>query len=395
MPASGAEAQSISLPSPTEGGFGIYVHWPFCLSKCPYCDFNSHVVANVDQSRWAAALVRELTFMRDLTGPRRVSSIFFGGGTPSLMEVSTVEAVIGAIQRLWYVDNDVEISLEANPTSVEATRFLGYRAAGVNRLSLGVQSLDDAQLKFLGRLHSADEALKAIGLARGIFPRLSFDLIYARPGQTREAWARELKLALAHTVDHLSLYQLTIEEGTAFAKLYEKGAFKLPDEDDAAALYNLTGEICAQSNMRAYEVSNYAAPDAECRHNLVYWRYGDYVGVGPGAHGRITTSEGRIATAGFKAPGAWLASVEARDDGLETRENVSASEQGDEMMLMGLRLTEGVSLSRFERLAGQPLEATRLSGLVAQGLLTREGDVIATTPDGRLVLNGVLGRLLA
>lgn len=405
MPASGAEAQNafpsspaksgLGLPSPTEGGFGIYVHWPFCLSKCPYCDFNSHVVANVDQGQWATALVRELTFMRGLTGPRRVSSVFFGGGTPSLMDVSTVEAVIGAIQRLWHVDNDVEISLEANPTSVEATRFLGYRAAGVNRLSLGVQSLDDAQLKFLGRLHTAGEALKAIGLARDIFPRLSFDLIYARPEQTREQWARELKLALAHTVDHLSLYQLTIEEGTAFAKLYERGAFKLPDEDDAAVLYNMTGEICAEHNMRAYEVSNYAAPEAECRHNLVYWRYGDYVGVGPGAHGRITTSEGRIATAGFKAPGAWLASVEAKEHGLETRENVSRGEQGDEMMLMGLRLAEGVSIARFERLAGMPLEATRLSGLVAQGLLTRDGDVIAATPDGRLVLNGVLGRLLA
>ncbi|MGV8997591.1 MAG: radical SAM family heme chaperone HemW [Parvibaculaceae bacterium] len=395
MPASRAEARHSDLPSATEGGFGIYVHWPFCLSKCPYCDFNSHVVANVDQRQWADALVRELTFMRDLTGPRRVSSVFFGGGTPSLMEVSTVEAVIGAIQRLWHVDNDVEISLEANPTSVEATRFLGYRAAGVNRLSLGVQSLDDAQLKFLGRLHSADEALKAIGLAREIFPRLSFDLIYARPEQTREQWARELRLALAHTVDHLSLYQLTIEEGTAFAKLYERGAFKLPDEDDAAALYTLTGEICAENNMSAYEVSNYAAPEAECRHNLVYWRYGDYVGVGPGAHGRITTSEGRIATAGFKAPGAWLASVEAKNHGLETREMVSATEQGDEMMLMGLRLSEGVSLSRFERLAGSPLEATRLSGLVSQGLLTRDGDTIAATADGRLVLNGVLGRLLA
>jgi len=395
MPASKAEAHHSALPSPTEGGFGIYVHWPFCLSKCPYCDFNSHVVANVDQSQWADALVRELTFMRDLTGPRRVSSVFFGGGTPSLMDVSTVEAVIGAIQRLWHVDNDVEISLEANPTSVEAGRFMGYRAAGVNRLSLGVQSLEDAQLKFLGRLHSADEALKAIGLARDIFPRLSFDLIYARPEQTREQWARELKLALAHTVDHLSLYQLTIEDGTAFAKLYERGAFKLPDEDDAAALYTLTSEICADHNMRAYEVSNYAAPDAECRHNLVYWRYGDYVGVGPGAHGRITTSEGRIATAGFKAPAAWLNAVTAKGHGLETRDSVTAVEQGDEMMLMGLRLTEGVSLARFERLSGQPLEATRLNGLVAQGLLTRNGDTIAATPDGRLVLNGVLGRLLA
>tara|TARA_R110000868_G_scaffold13223_3_gene62077 strand:+ start:673 stop:1860 length:1188 start_codon:yes stop_codon:yes gene_type:complete len=395
MPVSRAEHTNDALPAPTEGGFGIYVHWPFCLSKCPYCDFNSHVVANVDQTQWADALVRELTFMKGITGPRRVSSIFFGGGTPSLMEVATVEAVIGAIQRLWHVDNDVEISLEANPTSVEAARFYGYRAAGVNRLSLGVQSLDDKELKFLGRLHTADEALKAIGLARDIFPRLSFDLIYARPQQTREAWARELKLALAHAVDHLSLYQLTIEEGTAFAKLYEKGSFKLPDEDAAAELYSMTGEICGEHGMSAYEVSNYAKAEQECRHNLVYWRYGDYVGVGPGAHGRLTTDQGRIATAALKAPGAWLASVEANDHGLETREFVSATEQGDEMMLMGLRLSEGVSLNRFERLAGAPIEATRLTGLIGQGLLTRDGDVIAATPDGRLVLNGVLGRLLA
>lgn len=389
MPASKAEVRT------TEGGFGIYVHWPFCLSKCPYCDFNSHVVANVDQSQWAKALARELTYMRGLTGPRHVSSIFFGGGTPSLMDVATVEIVLGTIAKLWSVAPDVEISLEANPTSVEATRFRGYRAAGVNRLSLGVQSLDDKELKFLGRLHTADEALKAIGLARDIFPRLSFDLIYARPGQTVEAWARELRLALTHAVDHLSLYQLTIEDGTAFARLYEKGSFKLPDEDAAVALYNVTGEICAEAGLSAYEVSNYAKPQAECEHNLVYWRYGDYVGVGPGAHGRLTTGEGRIATAALKAPGAWLAAVDASNHGLETREPVSAGEQGDEMMLMGLRLNEGVSLARFERLTGHALDATRLDGLIGQGLLARTGDMIAATADGRLVLNGVLGRLLA
>ncbi|MFZ3034123.1 MAG: radical SAM family heme chaperone HemW [Parvibaculum sp.] len=373
----------------------MYVHWPFCLSKCPYCDFNSHVVANVDQRQWAAALVRELTYMRELTGPRLVSSIFFGGGTPSLMEVSTVEAVLEAIARLWHVEADDEISLEANPTSVEATRFRGYRAAGVNRLSLGVQSLDDKELKFLGRLHTADEALKAIGLARDIFPRLSFDLIYARPGQTPDAWGRELRMALTHAVDHLSLYQLTIEEGTAFARLYEKGSFKLPDEDEAVALYELTGEICGEAGLSAYEVSNYAKPKAECQHNLVYWRYGDYVGVGPGAHGRLTTDEGRIATAALKAPGAWLASVEAHNHGLETREMVRAGEQGDEMMLMGLRLSEGVSLARYERLTGHALDENRVESLVGQGLLVRNGDVIVATPEGRLVLNGVLGRLLA
>ncbi|MCE9648125.1 MAG: radical SAM family heme chaperone HemW [Parvibaculum sp.] len=378
-----------------EGGFGVYVHWPFCLSKCPYCDFNSHVVANVDQRQWAAALARELRYMRELTGPRAVSSVFFGGGTPSLMEVATVDAVLTEIAKLWNVDADVEISLEANPTSVEAERFRGYRSAGVNRLSLGVQSLDDAQLKFLGRLHSADEALAAIGLAREIFPRLSFDLIYARPGQTAAAWARELRMALSHAADHLSLYQLTIEEGTAFARLYEKGAFRLPEEDDAAELYRLTGEIAGEAGLSAYEVSNYAKPGAECRHNLVYWRYGDYAGVGPGAHGRVTTDEGRLATAALKAPGAWLASVEASGHGLEVADPVKASEQGDEMMLMGLRLEEGVSLKRYERLTGRALDTTRVDGLIRDGALSRDGDIIKATPEGRLVLNGVLGRLLA
>lgn len=375
--------------------FGVYVHWPFCLSKCPYCDFNSHVVANVDQSQWAGALTRELEHMRELTGPRHVRSIFFGGGTPSLMEVSTVEAVLSAIARLWTVDAEVEISLEANPTSVEAGRFRGYRAAGVNRLSLGVQSLDDRELKFLGRLHSAEEALKAIALAREIFPRLSFDLIYARPGQTAESWARELRLALSHAADHLSLYQLTIEDGTAFARLYEKGAFKLPEEEDAAELYRLTGEIAAEAGLSAYEVSNYARPGAECRHNLVYWRYGDYAGVGPGAHGRVTADGRRLATRTLKAPGAWLASVGSAGHGLEASEEISAGEQGDEMMLMGLRLEEGVSLARHTCLAGHVLDPARIENLVRDGLLIRDGDRIAATPLGRLVLDPLLARLLA
>jgi len=375
--------------------FGVYIHWPFCLSKCPYCDFNSHVVANVDQAQWAHALMRELEYMRELTGPRAVRSIFFGGGTPSLMEVSTVDAVLGAIARLWAVDADAEVTLEANPTSVEAERFRGYRSAGVNRLSLGVQSLDDRELKFLGRLHSADEALKAIALARETFPRLSFDLIYARPGQTAEAWARELRLALSHAADHLSLYQLTIEEGTAFARLYEKGAFRLPEEDDAADLYRLTGEIAAETGLSAYEVSNYARPGAECRHNLVYWRYGDYAGAGPGAHGRIAVDGRRLATRTLKTPGAWLAAVDAGGHGLEASEEIAPAEQGDEMMMMGLRLEEGVSLARYESLSGRALELSRIGGLMRDGLLIRDGDRIAATPQGRLVLDPLLGRLLA
>ncbi|MBX3494837.1 MAG: coproporphyrinogen III oxidase [Parvibaculum sp.] len=380
---------------PRGPGFGIYVHWPFCQSKCPYCDFNSHVVAAVDQARWAAALTRELEHMRWLTGPRRVRSIFFGGGTPSLMEVATVEAVLQRIHALWQVDEDVEVTLEANPTSAEAARFRGYAAAGVNRLSLGVQSLDDAQLKFLGRLHTADEALHAIALARETFPRLSFDLIYARPGQTREAWERELRAALAHAADHLSLYQLTIEPETAFARLYEKGAFALPAEDAAAALYELTGDICAEVGMSAYEVSNYAKPGAECRHNLVYWRYGDYAGVGPGAHGRVRAGEVHRATRTLRAPGQWIEAVEREGHGLEASEEISPAEQGDEMMLMGLRLEEGVSLSRYAKLTGRALAETRLENLATAGLLRRDGDRIRATPQGRLVLDALLARLLA
>lgn len=386
---------SAAAPAETEGGFAVYVHWPFCQSKCPYCDFNSHVAAHVDQAEWAAALTRELEYMRSLSGPRLVRSVFFGGGTPSLMLPQTVDAVLTKIAGLWTMEEGAEITLEANPTSVEADRFRGYRAAGVNRLSLGVQSLDDAQLKFLGRLHSAEEALAAIALARETFPRLSFDLIYARPGQTKAAWEAELRAALAHAADHLSLYQLTIEPETAFAKLYEKGAFRLPDDDEAAALYALTGEVCAEAGLSAYEVSNYAKPGAESRHNLVYWRYGDYAGAGPGAHGRITSGGKRIATRARKMPGDWLAEVKRAGLGLEASDDISASEQGDEMMLMGLRLSEGVSLARHARIAGRPIEENRIAALVADGLLACDGDIIRATGDGRMVLDAVLARLLA
>ena len=386
---------SASAPAETEGGFAVYVHWPFCQSKCPYCDFNSHVAANVDQTEWAAALSRELEHMRGLTGPRLVRSVFFGGGTPSLMLPATVDAVLTKIAGLWTMEEGAEITLEANPTSVEAERFRGYRAAGVNRLSLGVQSLDDAELKFLGRLHSADEALRAIALARETFPRLSFDLIYARPGQTKEAWEKELRAALAHAADHLSLYQLTIEPETAFAKLFEKGAFVLPDDDEAAALYAMTGEICAEKGLSAYEVSNYAKPGAESHHNLVYWRYGDYVGAGPGAHGRITSDGRRIATRARKMPGGWLAEVTRAGHGLEALEDISASEQGDEMMLMGLRLSEGVSLARHARIAGKPIADARVAALVSDGLLIGDGEIIRASDEGRMVLDAVLARLLS
>jgi oxygen-independent coproporphyrinogen-3 oxidase len=385
---------SAAAPATTEGGFAVYVHWPFCQSKCPYCDFNSHVAANVDQAEWAQALTRELEHMRALTGARAVRSVFFGGGTPSLMLPSTVDAVLARIAGFWTMEEGAEITLEANPTSVEADRFKGYRAAGVNRLSLGVQSLDDAQLKFLGRLHSAAEALAAIALARETFPRLSFDLIYARPGQTGAAWEGELRAALAHAVDHLSLYQLTIEPDTAFARLYEKGAFSLPDDEEAAGLYALTGEICAEAGLSAYEVSNYARPGAESRHNLVYWRYGDYAGVGPGAHGRIASGGRRIATRARKMPGDWLAEVKRAGHGLEAAEEISASEQGDEMMLMGLRLSEGVSLARHARIAGKPIAEDRIAALVRDGLLARNGGIIRATHEGRMVLDALLARLL-
>jgi len=376
-------------------GFGVYVHWPFCQSKCPYCDFNSHVVANIDQARWARALGRELEHMRGLTGPQGVRSVFFGGGTPSLMLPQTVDAVLSKIASLWTMEEGAEITLEANPTSVEADRFKGYRAAGVNRLSLGVQSLDDAQLKFLGRLHSADEALSAIALARDTFPRLSFDLIYARPGQTKDAWERELRAALAHAADHLSLYQRTIEPDTAFARLYEKGAFALPEDEEAAEMYALTADICAEAGLSAYEVSNYAAPGAASRHNLVYWRYGDYAGVGPGAHGRIASEGRRFATRARRMPGDWINAVERDGHGFEAVEEITPAEQGDEMVLMGLRLEEGVSLARYARLAGREISPARIAALVSDDLLAVEGDIVRATSKGRMLLDAVLARLLA
>ena len=395
MPVSANKAASSSAPPETEGGFAVYVHWPFCQSKCPYCDFNSHVTANVDQVRWGRALTRELRHMRDLTGPRRVRSVFFGGGTPSLMLPQTVDTVLQEIASLWSMEEGAEITLEANPTSVEAERFRGYRAAGVNRLSLGVQSLDDAELKFLGRLHTAEEALAAIALARETFPRLSFDLIYARPGQTLKAWERELRAAIAHAADHLSLYQLTIEAGTAFARLYEKGTFTLPDDEAAAELYQLTGEICAEAGLSAYEVSNYAKEGAASRHNLVYWRYGDYAGVGPGAHGRVSVDGSRLATATHRLPGAWIDAVEAGGNGVSDFEEITPGEQGDEMMMMGLRLSEGVSLTRHARLSGAALSPARINALVDDGLLAQESDILRATPQGRLVLDALLARLLA
>jgi oxygen-independent coproporphyrinogen-3 oxidase len=337
------------LPDTGEPGFGIYVHWPFCAAKCPYCDFNSHVRHQpVDQPRFTSAFLTEMKTMRRLSGPKTVTSIFLGGGTPSLMDPETVSAILDGIAKHWHMPNGIEITMEANPSSVEATRFRGYRQAGVNRVSLGVQALNDVDLRFLGRLHNVEDALKAIKLARDIFPRMNFDLIYARPKQTVEAWEAELRQAVSYAVDHLSLYQLTIEEGTPFFGLHKAGKLVVPDGDHSAALYEATQEITQGFGMPAYEVSNHARPGAESRHNLTYWRYGDYAGIGPGAHGRLTRGGNKIATATERRPETWLEQVEAQGHGMVDQEILGLGEQADELLLMGLRLREGVDLARWK-----------------------------------------------
>ena len=330
---------AVLFPDRGDPGFGVYVHWPFCAAKCPYCDFNSHVRHQpVDQARFGAAFAREIAYAREMSGPRTVTSIFLGGGTPSLMQPETVAAVLDAVTRHWHVPNGIEITLEANPSSVEATRFRGYRDAGVNRVSLGVQALNDRDLRFLGRLHDVAGALDAIRLARAIFPRMSFDLIYARPGQTVEAWTAELEEAISYAVDHLSLYQLTIEEGTPFYGLHRAGKLVVQDGEQSAILYETTQEVTEKHGLPAYEVSNHARPGAESRHNLTYWRYGDYAGVGPGAHGRLTREGHKFATATERHPEQWLERVESRGSGLVESVELAESEQADELLLMGLRL---------------------------------------------------------
>ncbi|HYS49733.1 MAG TPA: radical SAM family heme chaperone HemW [Xanthobacteraceae bacterium] len=359
-------------------GFGVYVHWPFCLSKCPYCDFNSHVRhAAIDEGRFVRAFAAEIAATAQRIPGRTVESIFFGGGTPSLMQPATVGALLDAISRGWTLARDVEVTLEANPSSVEATRFRGYRAAGVNRVSLGVQALDDAALAALGRTHSVDEALAAVAIARAIFERYSFDLIYARPSQTVAAWREELARAIAQGSDHLSLYQLTIEPDTPFATLHAAGKLKVPDNDTARALYDVTQEVCAARGLPAYEISNHARPGAECRHNLVYWRYGEYAGVGPGAHGRLDIAGRRRATATEKNPEAWLDLVETRGHGLVVDDTLTREEEADELLLMGLRLAEGIALARYAARAGKPLDPQQIAELTRDGL-------VETTPDGRL-----------
>jgi putative oxygen-independent coproporphyrinogen III oxidase len=377
-----------------EGGFALYVHWPFCKAKCPYCDFNSHVRGQIDQQAWQAAYLAEIDRAARETPDRILRSVFFGGGTPSLMEGPLVAAILDRVAKHWRFSNDIEITLEANPTSVEAGRFQAYRAAGVNRVSLGLQALNDADLRRLGRQHSAAEALAAFALARDVFPRVSGDLIYARQDQTLSQWRAELQQLIALGPDHLSLYQLTIEEGTAFGALARAGKLKgLPDEDLAADMYAATTEITVQAGLSAYEVSNYAAPGAESRHNLVYWRMGDYLGIGPGAHGRLTLDGARYATDTHRNPEAWLAAVRA-GSGEKPREVLDRAAQGTEYLLMALRLSEGASLGRFARMTGKTLVPGRIATLVEDGFLAIDGDQIAATDSGRLLLNRLVLELL-
>jgi oxygen-independent coproporphyrinogen-3 oxidase len=382
-----------------DGGFAIYLHWPFCQSKCPYCDFNSHVREAVDEERWRRALLAELDHYAAETAGRALTSVFFGGGTPSLMAPKTVGALIERIAKYWPVTPEVEITLEANPGSVEAAKFAGLAAAGVNRLSLGVQALNDADLRFLGRRHDVAEALAALELAARHFRRWSFDLIYARPGQTPSAWDSELERALELAGEHLSVYQLTIEANTAFEGAERRGEFALPPEETAEALYELTQGRLAAAGLPAYEISNHARPGAECRHNLVYWQGGDYLGIGPGAHGRLTFAGERFATRQHRAPEAWLGSVEAAGHATRERRALKAIERREELLLMGLRLTDGISRDRFRAALGEEIETSldpaRLARLVDGGFLDLDDAGLRATPAGRLRLNAVLAALVA
>jgi putative oxygen-independent coproporphyrinogen III oxidase len=376
----------------------VYIHWPFCRSKCPYCDFNSHVRDRIDEERWAQALLTDLNRQAEMAPDREVVSIFFGGGTPSLMPPDTVAALIARVKALWPVASGLEVTLEANPNSAEAERFAGFAAAGVNRLSLGVQALDPAALHFLGRRHDRQEAIAAIALARDTFPRTSFDLIYARPGQSVAAWEDELGEALTLAGSHLSLYQLTIEPGTAFGNRAERGETLAADEDTAAALFEVTQGRLLAAGMPAYEISNHARPGAECRHNLAYWRYEDYIGIGPGAHGRVTCDGRKLATQQRRSPEAWLAAVEEAGSAIEEMTPIPREAAVEEMLMMGLRLSEGVSRSRLEEMAGRSADqlfGPALARLVEGGFLTLDDQRLAATAAGRQRLNAVLAALIA
>ena len=382
--------------SGTDVSFGIYVHWPICAAKCPYCDFNSHVRVSLDEEGWAAGIEKELDWVAAAQGADRpiVETIFFGGGTPSLTSGKSIALVLDKISRTWRLANDLEITLEANPASADAARFADYRAAGVNRLSLGMQALNDADLKALGRLHNAAEAQAALKLAMANFPRVSLDLIYARPNQSEAQWRAELKQALSFGTDHLSLYQLTIEPETPYALLYKKGALKIPDEELAAGLYETTQELTQSAGLPAYEISNHARPGSESRHNLVYWRYGDYAGVGPGAHGRLNLSGKRSATAAIRQPERWQDAVTEKGHGYCEMSEVSDSDAAREHLLMNLRLSEGLDLKAYEARWGRRPDTEKIAALQNQDLLTLDGNTLRATPKGRILLNAVIAALL-
>ena len=377
------------------GGFGLYLHWPFCQSKCPYCDFNSHVAPVVDEARWEAAFRSEIERNGQLTQGRYLQSIYFGGGTPSLMSPDLVNTILCKVRQTWALANDCEITLEANPGSIEAGRFKGFRDAGIGRISMGMQAMNDADLRRLGRMHTVAEAWEAFDISRNIFNRVSFDLIYARQDQSLQAWRDELGQALGLAVDHLSLYQLTIEDGTVFGDRFAKGQLRgLPSEDLSVAMYELTQELCDAAGMPAYEVSNHAQPGQESRHNLLYWRGGDYVGIGPGAHGRVTVSGQRAAVVSARMPGEWLEAVEKRGSGESSFEVLTPDDAASEYMMMGLRLNDGISRARFAALGGT-LRDREMAELTDLNLLTVNDDTVRTTAQGRMVLNEVLRKLLA
>ncbi|UWR30029.1 radical SAM family heme chaperone HemW [Sulfitobacter sp. W002] len=377
-----------------QGGFGLYIHWPFCEAKCPYCDFNSHVSRRIDQAAWRDAYLAELQRAADETPGRVLNAVFFGGGTPSLMNPDVVADIIAAIRRHWPTANDLELTLEANPGSVEAGRFAAYRQAGVSRVSMGIQALNDPDLKRLGRLHSAKEAMTAFDIARNTFERVSFDLIYGRQDQTAAQWEAELKQALSLAIDHISLYQLTIEQGTAFGDRYARGKLRgLPDEGLGADMFTLTQDICNDMGMPAYEVSNHARDGAQSRHNLIYWRYGDYIGIGPGAHGRLTLGGQKLATVAYSNPQRWLDGV-AKGEAEKPRTAISRSEQATEFLLMGLRLKEGVDLARYTDIAGHEIDEKAVDHLQDIGMAKREAGRLIVSDQGVIVLNAVIETLL-
>ena len=391
----GGQGQEGGGASPrADAEFGLYIHWPFCQSKCPYCDFNSHVSETVDQDRWRRAYLSELERLREETSGRVLRSVFFGGGTPSLMPPETVYGILDRVRSIWPVANDWEVTLEANPGSVEAGKFRAFRSAGVNRLSMGVQALNDHDLRRLGRLHSVADAEAAFAIARATFDRVSFDLIYARQDQTPEAWETELSRAVAMAVDHMSLYQLTIEDGTAFGARHARGGLRgLPDEDRSVELYAITQQVCGAAGLPAYEVSNHASAEAQSQHNLIYWRGGEYAGIGPGAHGRLTLGGQRWATEAIRSPGAWLQRVELAGSGELPRGTVTPEEQALEYLMMSMRLAEGMDLNRLTSIGGHAPSPGVISELSDMGFISATEARIRATPEGRMILNAIIRRL--